>query len=79
MSPDQHQPHTCINENINAVDSQLPIAEVKNVKEGGVLVGFSSKQENFRFKKNASEKLAEDYEIKKIKGIQPGIKIVGMT
>ena len=70
---------TDINKNINPVDSQLTIAKVKNVKEGGILVGFSSKEENLRFKKIAREKLAEDYEIKEIKGVQPRIKVVGMT
>ena len=68
-----------INKNINTVDSNLTLSKVKNMKDGGVLVGFSSKEENQRFKLIASEKLAENYEIKEVKGVQPRIKIVGMT
>ena len=70
---------TDIKKNINPVDSQLSLSKVKNVKNGGLLIGFSSKEENLRFKKMASEKLAENYDIQEIKGVQPRLKIVGMT
>lgn len=68
-----------INRNINTVDSNLKVSKVKNVKNGGILLGFSSKEENLRFKKLASDKLSENYDIKEVKGVQPRIKIVGMT
>ena len=68
-----------INKNINPLDSQLTLAKVKNVKDGGILVGFSSRNDNLRFKKMAREKLAENYEIQEIKGVQPRVKVVGMS
>jgi hypothetical protein len=44
-----------------------------------LLIGFSSKEDNARFKRLAVEKLGADYDIHEMKGILPRIKVVGMT
>jgi hypothetical protein len=38
-----------INAKINPIEAQLSISKVKNIKDGGVLVGLSSKEDNARF------------------------------
>jgi hypothetical protein len=42
-----------INAKINPIEAQLSISKIKNIKDGGVLVGFSSMEDNARFKKVA--------------------------
>lgn len=68
-----------VKENINTVDMQLSLSKVKSVRNGGMVVGFSSKEDNNRFKKAADEKLGDKYEIVELKGVQPRVKIVGMN
>lgn len=68
-----------VKENISTVDMQLSLSKVKSVKDGGVVVGFSSREENLRFKKAAKEKLSDNYEIRELKGVQPRVKIVGLN
>ena len=68
-----------VSDNISTVDMQLSLSRVKGVKDGGMVVGFSSKEDNSRFKRLADEKLSQNYEIVELKGVQPRIKIVGMT
>ncbi|KAJ3659460.1 hypothetical protein Zmor_011149 [Zophobas morio] len=68
-----------IRDNINPLESQLSFTKIKNTQSGGVLIGFPSKEENDRFKKRATDKLGANYEIHEIKGVQPRIKIVGLS
>jgi hypothetical protein len=68
-----------VKQKINPVESQLSLRKVKNTKDGGLLIGFSSKEDNIRFKKLALEKLSDDYSVHEIKGVQPRLKVVGMS
>jgi hypothetical protein len=68
-----------INSKINPIESKLNVTKVKTINEGGLLIGFSSKEDNARFKRVAVEKLGADYDIHEVKGILPRIKVVGMT
>jgi hypothetical protein len=68
-----------INSKINPIESKLNVTKVKTVNEGGLLIGFSSKEDNARFKRVAVEKLGADYDIYEVKGILSRIKVVGMT
>ena len=68
-----------LKENISTVDMQLSLSKVKSMKNGDMLVGFNSKEDNNRFKKAADEKLADKYDIVMLKGVQPRIKIVGLN
>jgi hypothetical protein len=62
-------------ENINPRESDLQISSVKNVKNGGVLVGCSSTEGNSRFKQIAESKLSKDFLVREVKGISPRVKI----
>ena len=65
--------------NINPAESQLSIAKVRTIKDGGVVIGCSTSEDNARFKEIAQKKLSDKYVIKEFKGILPSIKVVGMT
>lgn len=62
--------------NINPVESEINISSIKNISEGGIVVGC---EEISKFKDLVSSKLNEKYEVKDIKGISPRIKVVGMS
>lgn len=66
-----------LSENINPIECSLQIAKVKHVKDGGVVVGCKNVSENEKLKKLAEEKLADNYDIREIRGIYPRIRIVG--
>ncbi len=68
-----------IKSKINPIGSQFSLSKVKNIKDGGILVGCSSKEDNARFKKIAVENLSEKYDVLEIKGVQPRIKLVGLS
>ncbi|KAJ3640291.1 hypothetical protein Zmor_003600 [Zophobas morio] len=78
---EQHVEETksVISNSINPVETNLQISKVRKTKDGGVLIGCSSSDETARFKKIAEEKLADNYEIKEVKGVLPRVKIVGLT
>lgn len=64
-------------ENINPLDTNLNISKVKEVKNGGILVGCKTIEENTKFKQMAEEKLAA-YEVKEVSGVSPRIRIAGI-
>lgn len=74
------QTKTDILQNINPADTNIQITKIKNIRNGGVLIGCNSKDENNRFKKMAEEKLnSNEYEVTEVRGINPRIRVVGMT
>jgi hypothetical protein len=68
-----------INSKINPIESQLNVNKLKTVNEVGLLIGFSSKEDNSRFKRMAVEKHGANYDIHEVRGILPRIKVIGMT
>ena len=70
---------TALSTKINPAETNLSISKVRGMKDGSLLIGCSNKDDNARFKKIAQDKLADDYEIKDVKGILPRVKIVGLT
>lgn len=68
-----------INEKINPLASELRLSKVKNIKNGGMLIGCKSKADNDKFKKLAQETLADSYEVREVRGISPRIRVVGIT
>ena len=54
---------------INPFESEFSLSKVKNIKHGGVLVGCSSKDDNARFKKIASEHLSDKYDVLEFKDV----------
>jgi hypothetical protein len=68
-----------VNSAINPVAEQINVNKVKSINNGGLLIGFSSKEDNAKFKRVAVKNLSQDYEIKEVKGLQPRVKLVGMS
>lgn len=67
---------------IHSVDpcqSEVQLARVRNTKDGGLVVGCRSREENEKFRKLVAEKLSADYDIKEVKGISPRLRIVGFS
>ncbi|KAJ3641888.1 hypothetical protein Zmor_028358 [Zophobas morio] len=72
-----HKTKSDIMAKIDPVDSSVLIGKVKNLKEGGVLLGCDDVG---RFKQLAkSKKLSSDYDIRDIKTLRPRIRIAGMS
>lgn len=66
-------------QNIDPVEKQIMISSVKNIKNGGVVVGCGNVEEVKKFKEIAKDKLSEKYEIRDVKGLNPRIRVVGIT
>lgn len=64
---------------INPVSSNIQLSKVVNVKNGGVLVSCSNKNENEKFKKMVEENLSDSYVIREVHGVHPRVRIVGIT
>ncbi|KAJ3648411.1 hypothetical protein Zmor_018143 [Zophobas morio] len=65
--------------NIDPLNANIQLEKVLSTKNGGILVGCSSVEQNSRFKLLAQEKLAETYVIREIKGVSPRVKLVGFS
>lgn len=66
-------------QNVNPSQSLVQLAKVRNIKDGGLVVGCKTKDENERFKKLVEDKLSDKYEIKEVTGINPRVRIVGLS
>ncbi|KAJ3663265.1 hypothetical protein Zmor_007568 [Zophobas morio] len=73
------QTKTDVTSRIDPVDAKIQIQRVKSIKNGGMLIGCSSSDQNSRFKQLAQEKLSESYVIREVKGVSPRVKVVGFT
>lgn len=68
-----------INNKINPIDVNIKLSKVKNVKNGGVLIGCRDKEDNEKLKNIAEAKLSDSYVVKEFRGINPRIRVVGIT
>lgn len=59
--------------------NNINISSVKNIKDGGILVGCSSAEEVMKLRKIAISKLNQNYDIKDVKTLNPRVRIVGMS
>lgn len=64
---------------INPVGEGINISSVKNIKDGGVVIGCSEEQDVQTLKALVSSKLTARYDVKEVPGILPRIRIVGMS
>lgn len=62
--------------NIKPAELQVCITKIKNIKDGGILIGCSSKEELDKFKSAAEKKLKKNYNIKIPQLKNPCIKIL---
>ena len=65
--------------NIDPVKSDINISSVKNIKDGGIVLGCSNENELVKFKTLANSKLSERYEVKDLRSVNPRIRVVGMS
>lgn len=64
---------------INPIESNIQLSKVKSVKNGGFLIGCKNKEDNEKIKKMVEDKLSDSYEIQEINGINPRVRVVGLT
>ncbi|CAH1984698.1 unnamed protein product [Acanthoscelides obtectus] len=64
---------------VDPVSENLHISGVKNIRNGGMLVGCSSDDDSRKLRQIAVEKLADKYEIKEVSSFHPRVRIAGMT
>lgn len=60
---------------INPVESSIQLSKIKNVCDGGVLIGSSNEEEAHELKCVANNKLYCNYDIKELNTLKPCIKI----
>lgn len=65
--------------NICPADSDIQFAKVKAVKDGGMLLGCRSVDDNNKLKRIVQQKMSDKYEVLEVRGINPRIRIVGIT
>lgn len=64
---------------INPVEEGINISSVKNIKDGGVVIGCSGDRDVQVLKELATTKLTSKYDIKDVPGLLPRIRLVGMS
>lgn len=64
---------------LNPVDLNLQLSEVKELKDGGLLIGCNSIENANNFTKVAKQRLSNEYQISNVKRTHPKIRIVGFT
>ena len=65
--------------NFNPINSDINISKIKHIKDGGLLVSCQTTEETQKFKQIAQEKLSNQYDVRKLKGLHPRLRIVGLT
>lgn len=64
---------------INPIENNIHPNKVKKTRDGGLIVGCQNKEENKAFLTLARQKLAGSYDIKELGGVNPRIRIAGMS
>lgn len=68
-----------IMENIDPVDLNIKVSQIKQVKDGGILISCDDSIGAKNFKDAAAEKLSAQYKISDVKTFLPKVRIVGLT
>lgn len=64
---------------VNPVTSGVSISRIKNIKDGGLVIGCPAGDSAARLRREAADKLSQKYSIKEVAAINPRVRIVGMT
>lgn len=64
---------------INPANSELQLSRVKNVKNGGMVIGCQSREENEKLRKMVQDKMSDSYVVRELNGISPRIRVAGIT
>nr|CAH7751110.1 unnamed protein product [Callosobruchus chinensis] len=73
------QTRSDILKSVDPVEANLQLGKVRDIKDGGLLVGCKSKADNLKLLSIAKQKLGNSYHIKEVTGINPRVRLVGMT
>nr|CAH7753147.1 unnamed protein product [Callosobruchus chinensis]CAH7767673.1 unnamed protein product [Callosobruchus chinensis] len=63
----------------NPAEAEVQLTRVRSVRDGGILIGCKSKEENQKLKAMVQEKLSDNYEVREVSGVNPRIRVVGMN
>lgn len=66
-------------QNINPIDVNINLTQVKQVRDGGLLISCANDNECTKFKEVAADKLSNKYVIKEVSALNPRLKIVGIS
>lgn len=64
---------------IDPIESDISLTTVRNISNGGLIIGCKNVDESAKFKSLAIEKLSENYEIREVMPLNPRIKVVGIS
>ena len=64
-------------ENIDPVDLNIQVSQLKQIKDGGILIKYDNSVSAKNFKCAAEQKLSKDYRITELKKPYPRIRVVG--
>ncbi|CAH1984446.1 unnamed protein product [Acanthoscelides obtectus] len=73
------QTKTDILKSVDPVEANIHLGKVCDIKEGGIVLGYKSKADNLKLLSIAKEKLGDSYVIKEVAGINPRVRIVGLS
>ncbi|CAH2012513.1 unnamed protein product [Acanthoscelides obtectus] len=77
------QPHAAtrlkMRQSVDPVINNIKFSQVKNIKNGGLLIKCDGSEDASKLKELASLHLADDYEVKEVRKFNPRLKIVGMS
>ncbi|CAH2004206.1 unnamed protein product [Acanthoscelides obtectus] len=65
--------------NVEEACPNIHLGKVCDIKEGGIVLGCKSKADNLKLLSIAKEKLGDSYVIKEVAGINPRVRIVGLS
>lgn len=66
-------------EKVNPASSNINLSKVVSVKNGGLLISCSSKDDNEKFKQMVQKNLPDSYVIKTFSGVNPRVRVVGIS
>lgn len=64
---------------INPVDADLQLAKVKSIRNGAMVISCRDKQDTEKLMELAEKNLSGTYEVRKIRGISPRVRVAGIN
>lgn len=64
---------------VNPVTSGVSISRVRNIKDGGLIIGCTAGDSTAKLRREVADKLSQKYTIREVAAINPRVRIVGMT
>lgn len=64
---------------VNPIKANISVSRVINKTDGAVVIGCNDRNSSAKLKKMVEEKLSECYSVRELSGINPRVRIVGLT